>query len=236
MTKWDFRTDAEWCEVMNGMRSGHIPSDDPVCKKKGYELAYIESVEMRQWFPVLPSKKDIVLDLGCGNGRFAVACLPTECMFVGLDPIKDSVDFCTEAFKPWDDRYSFRKIDVRNEAYNPGGAIDPMEFVLPYKSGFFDYAAAISLFTHLQTVEIAEHYLDEMFRVVRPGGVIATTWFRSPPNAVTSNVNRTVYRESKIIQMLIERGGKWIDSGCGPAMHAGCTTSTHDQWRIWVRR
>ena len=72
-------------------------------------------------------------------------------------------------------RFAFVHADLRNTAYNPGGALDADSYRFPYGDGAFDLVIATSLFTHLLPAA-AEHYLSEAARVLAPGGRLFCTW------------------------------------------------------------
>jgi len=227
MTKWNARTDAEWCRVMHGITGGHRPMT-PTPDKDCFDLAYWEGVWIRDLLHVKPTPEDLVLDLGCGNGRFAVTCLPYGCQYVGMDPMQECVEFCRSAFEPWKNRYRFEHIDVYYRDGNPGATVKPIDFRIPLDEGSVSYAVAISVFTHLCTMDVATHYVAELLRVLAPGGTLYTTWFKSPPNEPTDVIERTVFDESDIRNLLA--GTEWLFD------ERGETTAQHDQWWIWGRK
>jgi ubiquinone/menaquinone biosynthesis C-methylase UbiE len=119
-----------------------------------------------------------VLDVGSGYGTKAVALaeyLNRHGQYEGFDVSSDKVSWCTRAITPLLPNFRFRQLDVFNGAYNPRGTILPSELRFPYEDDYFDFAFAISLFTHMHAGE-TEHYLHEMARVLRPGGRCLTTW------------------------------------------------------------
>ena len=65
---------------------------------------------------------------------------------------------------------------IHNAQYNPRGKQRACEYVFPYGDKSFDVALAASLFTHLRPFE-GERYLEEVSRVLRPGGRLLGTWF-----------------------------------------------------------
>jgi len=179
---------------------------------------------------VPPNHGDTVLDLGCGNGRLAMALILngfSDVKYIGIDPVVESVDFCHEAFAPWPN-FEFWHADIKTPTYTPEQARDPLTWTFPLYDRSVDWAAAISVFTHLQTEALAAHYLSEFRRVLKPDGVLWSTWFRSPPNEPTSIVERTVFREAWIVDAL--RGFRW-ESTWG-----GTGTEQHDQWNIFARK
>jgi SAM-dependent methyltransferase len=54
--------------------------------------------------------------------------------------------------------------------------LEPTKASFPARSASTDVCALFSVFTHFYRSDI-EHYLDEIRRVLRPGGVAVTTWF-----------------------------------------------------------
>ncbi len=63
-----------------------------------------------------------------------------------------------------------------NQAYNPGGRLDPRSFEFPYPDDSFDFVFLTSVFTHMLPPEV-RHYLDQIRRVLRPSGSCLMTFF-----------------------------------------------------------
>ena len=101
-------------------------------------------------------------------------------------------------------------------------------FTLPFLTESFDSILCHSLFTHLETEPVATRYLKEIKRLLKPQGLLWTTWFRDPPNNPCSWAERTVYSEQFIRSQLsdfiflVERKGE--------------TTQYHDQWELLCRK
>jgi ubiquinone/menaquinone biosynthesis C-methylase UbiE len=185
---------------------------------------------MMPFILVPPKSGDTVLDLGCGNGRLAMALILNgfhEIKYIGIDPCPQSVEFCRWAFAPWP-QFEFWHAPLKTPTYTPNQPVDPMRWVFPLANHSVNWAAAISVFTHLQTKELAGHYADEFYRVLAPSGVFWSTWFRSPPNDETEIVERTVYQEAFIVNRL--RGFLWLGTKNGTGVEQ------HDQWNVWVMR
>ena len=72
--------------------------------------------------------------------------------------------------------FAFRKADIFNKFYNPDGVFKAVDFRFPYKEESFDLIFLTSVFTHMRGAEV-RHYLDEIRRVLRPGGKCLTTCF-----------------------------------------------------------
>lgn len=136
-----------------------------------------------------------VIDVGSGYGRLAlgiVDALPYRGRYLGFDILPRHVAWCAANMTPSSPNLRFRHLDVRNDRYNPKGRIDPAAMRFPAGSGRYDVAAVFSVFTHLDEGAI-RHYLAEIRRVLRPGGVAVTTWFVFDEDrlaAVTSDQSR----------------------------------------------
>lgn len=123
---------------------------------------------------------DRVLDIGCGIGRMAVPLTQyldhgTGC-YEGIDPVKEGVEWCVQNITPVYPRFRFCQIDLAHELYNPGGALAGHEVVLPFSDACFDFAAMVSVATHLPIAEIAA-YAREIARLLAPGGRLFMTTF-----------------------------------------------------------
>lgn len=119
-----------------------------------------------------------ILDVGCGYGRLALGILHAtdhRGRYLGFDILRRQIEWCRTTISPAFPRMRFAHFDIRNERYNPGGTIEPTEASFPAHSARTDVCALFSVFTHLYRPDI-ERYLDEIRRVLRPGGVAVTTW------------------------------------------------------------
>lgn len=96
-----------------------------------------------------------VFDLGCGSGRLAVALSDSDIVreYVGTDVVQSLLDYAATKCRP-----EFRFVLNR-------------KLTIPVPPNSVDIACAFSVFTHLLHHE-SFIYLEEMRRVVRPGGRI----------------------------------------------------------------
>jgi len=119
-----------------------------------------------------------VLDIGCGIGRAAVALIPvlTEGTYEGFDIVPQFIRWCSREMTPRHPRFRFRLADVRNRQYNRHGGRPAAEYEFPFADAAFDVALAASVFTHMEPDGV-RRYLEETFRVLRPGGSLACTFF-----------------------------------------------------------
>ena len=120
-----------------------------------------------------------VLDFGCGCGRMArrlaLAAAPMPERYLGVDLHRGMVRWDEANLTPWLPGFRFAHHDVYNYSFNPDGdrsGIAPF----PLEDASVTLIVAWSVFTHLIQSQ-AEHYLDEIARVLTPGGLMISTWF-----------------------------------------------------------
>lgn len=122
---------------------------------------------------------DAVLDIGCGIGRRTLPLLDylnSKALYVGMDLDRRGIDWLTRHVTSRHQRFVFLQQDIYSKFYNPGGALIPGRLVLPFPDASFDMVALWSVFTHMYPDDIA-HYLSEIARVLKPGGVLAASFF-----------------------------------------------------------
>ncbi|MEW5772290.1 MAG: class I SAM-dependent methyltransferase [Thermodesulfobacteriota bacterium] len=120
-----------------------------------------------------------VLDIGCGAGRIAHALLPVLVpagTYEGFDLFPTGIKWCAERYHPRFPSFRFRHVPVYNRLYYPYGTVRADSFTFPYPDASFDLAVASSVFTHMFPADV-EHYLDEVRRVLAPGGGLLATFF-----------------------------------------------------------
>jgi SAM-dependent methyltransferase len=120
-----------------------------------------------------------VLDAGCGAGRIAVALcdyLDATGRYEGFDIYPPGVQWCREAITPLFPGFRFRLVDVYNRLYYPYGTVSASHFVFPYADDSFDFVILNSVFTHMRPADVV-NYLEQVARVLRPGGVCFATFF-----------------------------------------------------------
>jgi SAM-dependent methyltransferase len=121
---------------------------------------------------------DRVLDVGCGAGRLAgplTGYLGPTGSYEGFDSSRERIDWCNENIASHHPGFRFVVADVHNGQYNPDAETKASEYTFPYLDGEFDVAFLTSVFTHMLPDDVA-HYLDEIGRVIKPGGRSMITW------------------------------------------------------------
>lgn len=122
---------------------------------------------------------DRVLDIGCGCGRMAVPLIPylrDGGGYWGFDVLKGAIRWCRRAIGRRHPNFHFEHAELYNRMYRRKTNVSAATYRFPYPDGFFDFAFATSVFTHLVADETA-HYLDEVVRVLKPGGRTLFTFY-----------------------------------------------------------
>lgn len=123
-------------------------------------------------------KDHYVLDVGCGIGRVArplTQYLSDKGRYEGFDVVKDGVNWCKKHYKTHKN-FNFRYIPLENDLYNLDSNERASNFSFPYGDERFNVVILISVFTHMQPDEV-ENYLNEIARVLKPGGRCFATFF-----------------------------------------------------------
>jgi SAM-dependent methyltransferase len=121
---------------------------------------------------------DRVLDMGCGIGQKTrpLTQYLTTGTYEGLDIMPQQVEWCQKNITPRYPNFRFQRVDVYSKYYNPEGQITSAEYRFPFNDAEFDFAYLVSVFTHMMTPDL-EHYMEELARVVKPGGRTFITYF-----------------------------------------------------------
>ena len=216
------RTKEQWLEILEGVTHCIVPEFGKAgIYDSGWAMMNrLESLGL--W-----GNGSRILEIGTGNGRMAIPLADRDVSYLGIEPIPECAAFCKRAFEGYP-HLTFEHVDFLNGYYRETGSVDPLEYVFPAESGQIDLVIFHSIFTHVGILEICAHYLNEAWRVLRPGGKCWMTWFRSPPNEVTSEPVRTVFCESDIMN-LVSRFKIFYTAN-------GLTDGFHDQWEMAVER
>ena len=169
-------------------------------------------------FPVAPG--DRVLDMGCGGGRHAFALYRLGADVTALDRSASDLVEVEQMFAA-----------MRAEGEVPAGAraraVRGDAYALPFEDGAFDAVVAAEVLEHLPEDEAA---MAELFRVLRPGGLLAVTVPRWGPERVCWALSDAyhevegghvrIYRGDELTGRLSRAGLEPLGTGHTHALHA----------------
>mgnify|MGYP001583860767 FL=1 len=216
------RTGKEWEEVLQGITHGYIAFGN---RSKMYDSGMGQMARLKcldVW-----KEGDRILDLACGNGRLTIPLTEADVTYVGIDCVAGSIDWCRKAFEPWP-QFTFQHYDIWNGFYNPSGVTIPSKVKFMLDDESFDSIICSSIFTHIGTMDACVAHLDEVYRLLKPGGKVWMTWFRSPPNEINSGCERTVFYEADIINLVRRFKVTYTNSGF--------SDTWHDQWEMVLEK
>ncbi|HIK10631.1 MAG TPA: class I SAM-dependent methyltransferase [Oscillatoriaceae cyanobacterium M33_DOE_052] len=128
---------------------------------------------------------DTVLDIGCGVGRLAYALsyyLKPPGFYHGFDIMPHLIQWATNHITPHFPHIQFHHAHIYNQLYNPTATTTALDYQFPYADASFDLVCLTSVFTHMRGAEI-RHYLNEIHRILKPGGRCLCTSFLLNPEA-----------------------------------------------------
>jgi len=149
--------------------------------RRGFLLVGAINLIELLYFGMLPQgDRRILVDLGCGCGRTAMAVAPIMKpgdAYVGYDTWHKGIDWARENLSSRYPVLHFRAFPADSSARRGGYQADNT-YPIDLADNTADTVTANSLFTHLR-LPAAITYLREIHRVLKPGGRAFLTWFLS---------------------------------------------------------
>jgi SAM-dependent methyltransferase len=168
-----------------------------------------------------------VLDVGCGIGRMAYALayyLSPQARYEGFDIVGSLIDWAQREIGGRYPRFHFQHAPIYNYHYNPGGTVQALDFRFPYPDGEFDFVLLTSVFTHMQGGEV-RHYLDEIRRVLKPGGRCFFTCF-----LLTAEANALIAEGRGSQSLLHPLGDGMVGDPNDPERAIGFAETLFQEW------
>ncbi len=131
---------------------------------------------LKQYAGIQPDGK--FLDVGSGIGRTAVPLkdfATSTAVYDGFDIVEKGVVWCQKNISNQYPNFKFKYVPLNNDLYHLASG-KAEQFVFPYASDSYDTIFLFSVFTHMQPLEV-ENYLNEIHRVLKPGGKCLATFF-----------------------------------------------------------
>jgi SAM-dependent methyltransferase len=125
------------------------------------------------------SASSAILDVGCGVGRLAIGLLAEFgelSHYTGVDVAEPSVRWCQKHIEAHHEGTKFIHLDVANARYSRRGKPIDKSFRLPFANASADVIYLYSVFSHMETEDVAS-YLQEFARLLTPTGGIFLTAF-----------------------------------------------------------
>jgi SAM-dependent methyltransferase len=129
------------------------------------------------------------LEIGSGMGRDAfqlIGELGPQGRYIGIDVQRESIVWCQKNITRDHPNFEFVHFDAIHELHNPYGAKTTMDFPLPAADRSIDRVALQSVLTHIFEDEVV-HYLSEIARVLKPGGLAYVTFLLYSPEIVAAS-------------------------------------------------
>jgi len=140
------------------------------------------------------------LDFGCSSGRAVrvLAAAHPDCEWHGWDPIEDAIEWAQE--------------HVEGVAFIRSPEAPP----LSYEDGSFDRVFAISIWSHY-SAPAAIAWLDEMHRIIKPGGALLLTTHGLNTVAHDHGTHRRSEAQLREVRAGLYGEGHWFQNEFGAA-------------------
>jgi SAM-dependent methyltransferase len=156
-----------------------LPRPDPSLHWAGTEVYGGRGLKQRQLLEHFGLQRSSqLLEIGCGIGRLAyelASFFDEDGRYTGFDIAPEPIAWLNEHYAPQLPGFRFDLVEVRNRSFKVTDGAAASEFRFPYPDAAFDMVCAFEVFMHLP-LEGVRNYIDEIVRVLRPGGTAVLTF------------------------------------------------------------
>ncbi len=125
---------------------------------EGKDKKYLEFVRADAFWTLMPDNKKLqVLDVGCGTGRGTILIGEQGFHVTGIDLTREMLDIAEQ---------KKQELGLTNVLFEQGSAAE-----LPFGDNTFDCVTAFN-FIHMFRIKSQKAMIDEMTRVLKPGGTL----------------------------------------------------------------
>jgi len=168
------------------------------------------------------TSQDLVLDIGCGAGRLAIA-LTTELQpggYTGFDIDPVQIEACRQCEPLRRAGFSFVLTELQSDVYNRESLGDAARIRLPFPDQSFDLVFMGSVFTHLLADEVA-NYAQEIMRVLSDRGRCVFTAYL---------VGQRPLGPAPTYTLSHRMGDAWVELPAMPRLAVGYSASDLDRY------
>jgi len=143
------------------------------------------------------NKNSIILEIGCGYGRVAVALTDLHCSpgrYDGVEIVKKAVEWCTKEITSRYPNFRFHHADVSNPYAGRKNSRLASKYRLPFEDNTYDVVYLTSVFSHMRPNDIRA-YLNEVSRVMKHHEKCFITYYLIDDFAVSQISSKRVSRD-----------------------------------------
>lgn len=178
-------------------------------------------IEFAQETGLRPSHNAVEIGPGAGRLSVAVAGFLQDGKLTAFDVDASATAFCQKNITGRYPNAEFRLVNQKNDLYNPGGVVEPVEGAIDVPAASQDFAYCWSVFTHLVEADFRT-YINEFARVLHPGGLAVFSVFLYEPGKMnreffdldggfwTSNLDKpeaAIAIEADVFESMVKEAG-----------------------------
>jgi SAM-dependent methyltransferase len=204
----------------NGLNLPLFRTNEGLNDNENYLKSAVEQLDHLKLLNLIDNSS-IILDFGCGQGRFVNGLEysnTTVGNYYGIDTDLSSINWCKRFISVYDAKYHFQHLAAYNARYNT--SVKNLQ-KLPFSENQFDLIFLNSVFSHMLEDDL-KFYLNEFHKILKQDGSIYLTAFieenvpdieENPTNYINPSIGalHRVRYELNHFKELIENEGFRVD-------------------------